>query len=289
MKIIVKKVNSFTESISGGNPAGVVLDSPVLSDTQMKQVAKKLSVSESAFVYPSEVADYKLKFFSPLVEVDLCGHATIATFYTLASEGIFTRDTVVRQETKAGVLPVNIFFKDDGVVDRVMMTQRKPIYKNIYFDISKVADSLSISADDIDDTLPKQIVSTGLFTLPICIKSFEILKDMKPDFVKIESLCKQIGVGSFHLYTFETIDSSSTYHARNFCPLYGINEDPVTGTANGAVCSYLFKNNIIKEEKMICEQGDIIGRPGRVFVEVDTDNVRVGGRAKLAEEKEIEV
>jgi len=289
MKIRVKKVNAFTDSLNGGNPAGVVLDSLALSDEQMKQVTRELKVSESAFVHPSDIADYKLRFFSPLVEVELCGHATIATFFTLALEGVFTRDTVVRQETKAGVLSVNIFFKDSDVVDRVMMTQGKPIYKDIYFDISHIADSLRISVDDIDDTFPKQIVSTGLFTLPVCIKSFAVLKDMKPDFDKVKGLCKQIGAGSFHLYTFETLESDSTYHARNFCPLYGVNEDPVTGTANGAVCSYLYNNGFVKEKNMICEQGNIIGRPGRVFVEVDLNTVRVGGRARLVEEKEIEV
>ena len=288
MKIAVKKVNAFTDSTRGGNPAGVVLDPPVLSDMQMKQVTKKLNVSESAFVYPSDVADYKLIFFSPVVEVELCGHATIATFYTMASEGVFTRDVVVHQETKAGVLPVNIFFKD-GVVDKVMMTQGRPIYKDVYFDISNIADSLNISTDDIDETFPKQIVSTGLFTLPVCIKSFDVLKNIKPDFEKIKTFCKQIGAGSLHLYTFETIEPGSTYHARNFCPLYGINEDPVTGTANGAVCSYLYKNGFVKQKNMICEQGDVLGRSGRVLVEVDPDIVRVGGRAQLDEEKEIEV
>ena len=111
MKINVKKVNAFTESIEGGNPAGVVLDSPDLTDEQMKHVSKVLSVSETAFVFPSKKADYKIRFFSPEVEVDLCGHATIATFFTMALEGVFSRDinTVVTQETKSGVLPVHLF------------------------------------------------------------------------------------------------------------------------------------------------------------------------------------
>lgn len=65
MRISVKKVNAFTESIEGGNPAGVVLDSPDLTDEQMKYVSKTLKVSETAFVFPSENADYKVRFFSP--------------------------------------------------------------------------------------------------------------------------------------------------------------------------------------------------------------------------------
>lgn len=290
MKINVKKVNAFTESLEGGNPAGVVLDSPDLTDEQMKHVSKVLSVSETAFVFPSKKADYKIRFLSPDVEVDLCGHATIATFFTMALEGVFSRDinTVVTQETKAGVLPVDIYFSDEAV-DRVMMTQATPRYKDICLDISILADSLNISADKIDDSLPKQIVSTGLFTLPLCVKSFDILKAINPDFEKIKKLCSRFGVGSFHLFTFDTVESDSIYHARNFAPVYGVNEDPVTGTANGAVCSYLIKNKIVKDRNLICEQGDIMGRPGRVFVEIDRDGVKVGGKARVVEEREISV
>jgi len=290
MKINVKKVNAFTESLEGGNPAGVVLDSPDLTDEQMKHVSKVLSVSETAFVFPSKEADYKIRFFSPEVEVDLCGHATIATFFTMALEGIFSQNinTVITQETKAGFLPVDIYFSDE-TVDRVMMTQTTPRYKDIFLDISILADSLNISVDEIDDSLPKQIVSTGLFTLPLCVKSFDILKAITPDFEKIKKLCNRFGVGSFHLFTFDTIEPNSTYHARNFAPVYGVNEDPVTGTANGAVCSYLIKNKIVKDRNLICEQGDTMGRPGRVFVEIDRDGIKVGGKARVVEEREISV
>ncbi len=290
MKIKVKKVNAFTESLEGGNPAGVVLDSPDLTDEQMKHVPKVLSVSKTAFVFPSKKADYKIRFLSPDVEVDLCGHATIATFFTMALEGVFSRDinTVVTQETKSGVLPVDICFSDE-TVDRVMMTQATLRCKDICLDISILADSLNISVDEIDDSLPKQIVSTGLFTLPLCVKSFDILKAINPDFEKIKKLCSRFGVGSFHLFTFDTVESDSTYHARNFAPVYGVNEDPVTGTANGAVCSYLIKNKIVKDRNLICEQGDIMGRPGRVFVEIDRGGVKVGGKARVAEEREISV
>jgi len=288
MKIHVKKVNAFTESKNGGNAAGVVLDSPKLTDKQMMQVSKILKVSEAAFVFPSKNADYKVRFFSPTVEVDLCGHATIATFFTMASNGFFKHSRKVTQETKAGILPVNILFFDDKV-DRVMMTQSRPIYKNIHFDISKLASSLKIKPDDIDDSLPRQIVSTGLFTLPVCIKSFNILKKMKPDFLKVKNLCDEIGVGSIHVFTFETLEPRSVYHARNFAPVYGVNEDPVTGTANGAVCCYLVKNGIVQERNLVCEQGDVIGKPGRVFVEVGRNFVKVGGKAIIFDEKDLDI
>jgi len=286
MKINVKKVNAFTNSVNGGNPAGVVLNSPVLSDREMAYITKKIHVSETAFVFPGEKTDYMVRFFTPEIEVDLCGHATIATFFTMGVEGFFPKQNrvVVTQETKAGVLPVTIEFGDNGMVDLVMMTQSKPVLEDIYLDISKIADSLNIKVEEIDSSLPLQRVSTGLFTLPVCVKSFNVLKSMKPDFEKIKKICNKINVGSFHVFTFDTLDSSSLYHARNFAPVYGINEDPVTGTANGAVCSYLLKNHIIKDKKMVCEQGDIIGRSGRVFVEIVDDVVKVGGRSKIVQD-----
>ena len=289
MNINVLKVNAFTESLDGGNSAGVLLDSPDLTDKQMMQISREVSVSETAFIFPSKKADYKVLFFSPTVEVDLCGHGTIATFYTMALKGLLSQSCVVTQETKAGVLPVNIMFSDNKL-DRVIMTQAKPILKPVDLDFDKISSALNIQLEDIDTSLPQQIVSTGLFTLPVSINSLKTLKTMNPDFNKVEQVCKLLGVGGFHVFTFETIESVSLYHARNFAPLYGTNEDPVTGTANGAVVSYLVKNNIIDGRSFICEQGDIIGRPGRVFVEIDeNDSVKVGGRARIVEEIELDV
>ena len=291
MNVDVLKVLAFTESVSGGNPAGVVVHSPRLDDSQMKQISRELEVSETAFVFPSTVADYKVRFFSPTVEVDLCGHATIATFFTMASQGLFPRRGMYRvtQETNVGILPVSIYYDSDGRLDRVMMTQGKPIYKDIYIDISLIAESLKIDTKDIDDSLPQQSVSTGLFTLPVCVKSIDILRNIHPDFTKIKEICTKLGVGSYHVFTFETIEPHSAYHARNFAPLYGITEDPVTGTANGALSSYLVYHHLLTTHKLICEQGDIIGRPGRVYVEVHNETILVGGKATLVEEKTLNV
>jgi trans-2,3-dihydro-3-hydroxyanthranilate isomerase len=291
LKIKVLKVNAFTKEKNGGNPAGVLLNSPQLADKQMKNISRQLQVSETAFIYPSKKADYKTRFFSPTVEVDLCGHATIAAFYTIAlrNQLLGNRQVAMTQETNVGVLPVDINFSENNKLTKVMMHQGEPVLRNVDFDFCKIADALNISDDKIDTSLPKQIVSTGLFTLPVCVKSYDTLKNIKPNFGKVTKICKKIDAGSFFVFTFETLEPKSTYHARCFCPLYGVKEDPVTGTANGAVSSYLFKNKIVGNNSFICEQGDIIGRPGRVFVEIENNTVKVGGKAIIIEEKELEV
>jgi PhzF family phenazine biosynthesis protein len=185
----------------------------------MRYITKELRVSETAFVYPSIVADYNLKFFSSQVEVELCGHATIATFFTMAKEKrLLQQNHTIKQETKVGVLPVDIIYGEDQELDRVMMTQVKPEFRKISIDFNELADSLNIAIDEIDESLPKESVSTGLFTLPILIKSFKTLRDIKPDIDKIKNICIKLDVGSFHLFSFETIDSKSLYHARNFPP-----------------------------------------------------------------------
>ena len=291
LKIKVLKVNAFTKEKNGGNPAGVLLNSPDLTDEQMANITKQLQVSETAFVFPSKKADYKTRFFTPRVEVDLCGHATIATFYVIAlrNQLLENRQVTMTQETNVGVLKVDIKFSENNKLSKVMMHQGKPVLKDVDFDFSEIADSLNISVNKIDTSLPKQIVSTGLFTLPVCVKSYDILKNIKPDFDKVEQICKKIDSGSFFVFTFETLESKSAYHARCFCPLYEVKEDPVTGTANGAVSFYLFKNKIINDSSLVCEQGDIIGRPGRVFVEIKDDVVKVGGKAVIVEERLIEL
>ncbi|MBN2604031.1 MAG: PhzF family phenazine biosynthesis protein [Candidatus Thermoplasmatota archaeon] len=291
MKVVASIVNAFTSEANGGNPAGVVLNSPKLTDKQMTRVTKILKVSETAFVFPGKTSDYKVRFFSPILEVDLCGHATIATFFYMVKDGhiICNKNKILTQETKAGILPISIEVNGEGIVERVMMKQASPELKDIHLDIRDLSSALNIKIESIDRNLPQQIVSTGLFTLPVCIKSFQFLKDIKPDFEKVKTLCKKLDIGSIHCFTFETVEPISVYNARNFAPVYGVNEDPVTGTANGAVVSYLLKNNIISDDKVICEQGDIIGRPGRVFVEVKDNNVMVGGKAFKFDDKLIDV
>lgn len=80
-------VDAFTKDGKGGNPAGVCLDGSGLSDLQMQSIAAKVGFSETAFVLPSQSADFRLRFFTPTTEVNLCGHATVATFHLLQEHG----------------------------------------------------------------------------------------------------------------------------------------------------------------------------------------------------------
>ncbi|MBU1940511.1 MAG: PhzF family phenazine biosynthesis isomerase, partial [Candidatus Thermoplasmatota archaeon] len=108
MNVTVQKVNAFSTTPQGGNPAGVAINPPPLTPKQMQWISQALKVSETAFIKPSTKADFHVRFFSSQMEVDLCGHATIATFHALAQKKIITSSAqnprVVHQETKAGIL-----------------------------------------------------------------------------------------------------------------------------------------------------------------------------------------
>lgn len=280
--IRVYTLNAFAKTDNGGNPAGVVLDADFLSIDDMQKIASKVGFSETAFVRKSDNADFKVSFFTPNEEVDLCGHATIATFYLLASKGIIQPGKYT-QETKAGVLKVEC--RSDNVI---YMSQCNPEFYEI-LDRKEIADTLNITENDIIDSLPIQIVSTGLKDILVPIRSLKTLHDIKPNFDKISSLSKEKDVTGYHLFTLET-KYNSTAHCRNFAPLYDIPEEAATGTSTGALSSYLYRYRVVLEkdvENLVFEQGYSMKRASEILSSLTIENeeikeVKVGGIAKLA-------
>lgn len=123
MKVSVQIVNSFVANNNGGNPAGVVLNSDSLSSHQMQKIAKQVGLSETAFVGKSKSAELELKFFTPVDEVDLCGHATIASWFTMFSNGEINPGQHT-QLTRSGKLKIVV--EQSGMVS---MELAKPIFE----------------------------------------------------------------------------------------------------------------------------------------------------------------
>jgi len=282
------QVDAFTDIPFGGNPAGVVPDADGLTEKQMQAIAREMNLSETAFVlkpsHPS--ADFRVRFFTPTGEVDLCGHATVGTFFVLSEEGVIslTGDiTQVIQETLAGLLPVEIHRKE-GRVTRIMMHQRTPKILGTLEETEELCDILKLSKGHV--WVEPQVVSTGLPDLMLPVKTLEALWDMKPDMNRLARFSNQHGFLSVHAFTMETKSQEATAHCRDFAPSVGINEEAATGTASGALAAYLVLNGIITEPnpRMLFEQGYVMDRPSRIFVEVQgtpsgIDMVKVGGSA----------
>ena len=289
MKVQTYILNSFGKSVDGGNPAGVVLEADNLSEKEMKKIASIIGLSETAFVMKSKMADVKVRFFTPIEEVDICGHATIATFSLLANKGIVESGEYT-QETKAGILKVNV--NEDL---SIMMNQNKPIYGEV-LDRELIAETLNISTESFMENLPIQIVSTGLKDIMIPVKSIEILNNIKPNFDAISKVSEKYNVVGYHIFTLETIENSVA-QCRNLAPLYGIDEESATGTSNGALACYLFKYGKVsscKQINMTMEQGYSMNKPSKINVELKVKNnevidIKVGGSAFNLKEMEIEI
>jgi len=290
-QVRIYQVDAFTHLPFGGNPAGVVPEADGMTDAQMQQIAREMNVSETAFVFATETpgADVRLRFFTPTAEVDLCGHATIATFVVLGRDGRFGEKfpfTVV-METNVGLLPVTVSKDADGRI-QAFMTQAAPAIKPCELTAADAAKLLGLDVADIATDLPIGLAYTGVWDLFLPVRSLEAFRRMQPDLTAIAALNREQGVTSTHCYSLETATADAQVHTRDFSPAVGIPEDPATGTANGALGAFLLHHGIVTPERervrLLVEQGFEIDRQSFICVEVDGEpnsprTVRVGGTA----------
>lgn len=273
--------SAFSKNEKGGNKAGVLIDDYNLSIKQKMKVAEILGYSETAFISKSDKADFKLEYFTPVEEVPLCGHATIATFVVLNNLKKLKKSSY-KIETKSGIL--NIQIQDDII----LMQQNLPNYYNI-IDKSEVEDCIDIEV--LNTNYPIQIVSTGLKDILVPINSRESLKKLAPDFEEMKKISKEKDVIGMHMFTLNNTDELTAV-CRNFAPLYGIDEESATGTSNCALACYLYKYGI-KKNKYIFEQGYELNNPSQIIVYLEENNneisnVLVGGKGYIVEEVKID-
>jgi PhzF family phenazine biosynthesis protein len=274
-------VDAFTSEPLSGNAAGVVPDADGLHDEQMQAIARELNASETAFLRSSADADRRIRYFTPTQEVDLCGHATVASHARLAEAGRL-EDGTHTLETNVGVLDVEV---DDGTV---WMTQDVADVERVDTDYDRVAAALGAdpaTLADVGADLPLATASTGLGFLIVPVNFLEAVSGLSPDMAAVAELTEELDVTGVYAFTFDALEADSTLHGRMFAPAAGVDEDPVTGTASGAVGAYLrdvgaFDGEL--PEEMVFEQGHFLDRPGRVRVRARSDPVAVGGRAVTA-------
>lgn len=291
MKFLI--VDAFTETTFGGNPAGVVLladgaDFP--SDEIMVKTAAELRYSETAFIKKLAENEFKIRYFTPAAEVDLCGHATIGSFCALMHLGVVSRNCHCINHTLAGDLNINI---KDGFV---MMDMASPVEISTIEEEEAVKELYQVMGAAYDPAkvklLPK-LISTGLPDIMMPLASQEDLDAMEPDMKALSALSARYEVTGVHAFTLDAEDGV-TAHTRNFAPLYDIDEEAATGTSNGALTYYLYLNNII-QSKDHCKiiQGEKMERPSVILSEIDAQGdtclIKVGGSAVILAEGEINI
>lgn len=294
MEVKVYHYDAFSAVPGKGNPAGVVFGADDLSEVVMQQIAHKVGFNETVFVLNSRTADVRLRYFTPGHEINLCGHATMASLYGLKTRGLLGDQESITIETNVGILPIR--FEQVGDTINMEMKQDQPQFVPFRGDIGQLASSINLTSDDLDPSMPIVYGSTGTWTLLVPIRKLESFSMMKPDSAEFPQVLLENPKASLHPFSFETRDTEAMMHARHFSsPYSGTTEDPVTGTASGVMGAYYltYVNREAEQVKFVVEQGHEIGRDGKVEVSVTRQgqgmDVRIKGTAVFVREMNIEL
>ncbi|MGF6376033.1 PhzF family phenazine biosynthesis protein [Clostridiales Family XIII bacterium PM5-7] len=289
MKFLI--VDAFTNTLFGGNPAGVVIlpegtDFP--SDETMVTTAAELRYSETAFIKQLGPNEFAIRYFTPAAEVDLCGHATIGSFCALIHLGIISQNCDCINHTLAGDLNISVkngfVMMDMASPVEIATIDEKPAIDELYQIMGAKYNPCSLCL------LPR-LVSTGLPDIIMPVATQEELNAMEPDMKALSDLSARYNITGVHAFTLDAAEGV-TAHTRNFAPLYDIDEEAATGTSNGALTYYLYLNDIIKA-KDSCKiiQGEKMNRPSEILTEIEADEekclIKVGGSAVVVAEGEI--
>ncbi|MCI5595052.1 MAG: PhzF family phenazine biosynthesis protein [Clostridiales bacterium] len=278
--------DAFAENIFAGNPAGVVITGgDFLDDNTCISTAAELRYSETAFIKRNGPCDFTIRYFTPVSEVDLCGHATIASFYVLKHSGIIN-DGNFTARTKAGNLNINV--KNNTV----MMDMASPVHIATISEESEIKRLYEIlGAENIPKSgmLP-MIISTGLPDIIMPVSGRAELNSLAPDMNSLSALSEEYNVVGVHPFAPDA-SNEVTAHARDFAPMYGINEEAATGTASGALAYYLYLNNLITKDTDLCFiQGEAMNRASKIAARIRNDgSIQVGGSAAVLAEGEIHI
>ncbi|MEM9808687.1 MAG: PhzF family phenazine biosynthesis protein [Cyanobacteria bacterium P01_D01_bin.56] len=251
----VIQVDAFTDKPFAGNPAAVCVSATPLDDVLMQQIATEMNLSETAFLYPLEGAgNYSLRWFTPTAEVDLCGHATLASAHVLWTEGHLDESITARFQTKSGELRVT---PKDGLLQMDFPTQPvhdAPLNPTLVAAMNH-ADIVHGARNDVNYLVE--------------LRSHQAVTNLNPDLDKIAKLPYQgVIVTSRGAAPYDFI-------SRYFVPAMGIPEDPVTGSSHCSLAPYWQAR--LGKDKMLAYQAS--ARGGELHVECSPERIYISGQA----------
>ncbi|HEY3027701.1 MAG TPA: PhzF family phenazine biosynthesis protein, partial [Pyrinomonadaceae bacterium] len=266
------QLDVFTDQALAGNPLAVFPEAEEIPPEQMQQIAREMNLSETVFVLaPDEKSALRrLRIFTPGSELPFAGHPVVGTWNVLAREGIVplpeggTGSTQIIQEIGIGLLPVDVEFKDGEPV-RVVMTQGGFEIRGEIDDGHEQADTaraLGLAREDLDESLPIQIISTGIGIVAVPVRALADLSHCRVNPELLSEIYKRVNATGVYAFTRETIEiGQARAHARFFIG-DNIGEDPATGSAAGALGAYLVHHGVAGVEpvdgvhRFVIEQGD---------------------------------
>lgn len=272
----VEHIAAFSAASSGGNPAGVVIGESLPPVDEMQRVAQQVGYSETVFAAPIEDG-WRVRYFSPLVEVDFCGHATIALGAALAKRR--GTGTFALQLNRANITV-------DGCYSQTEWNAsfRSPATRSRAVPPPLLEDALALFAlrdEDLDRRILPALAHAGADHLVLALRSREALRRMDYDIAKGQALASRENLTTFCLVYAE---QDQHFCVRNPFPLGGVFEDPATGAAAAALGGYLRDMGWPHGGSIRIDQGDDMGVPCRIRADIGTrrgEGIRVFGNARL--------
>lgn len=251
--MIIYQVDAFTDKAFGGNPAAVCVLKEAAEEELMQNIAMEMNVSETAFLYKTGDS-FSLRWFTPEVEVDLCGHATLASAYILWETGLLKKEQEAVFNTRGGRLTAK---KDEQI---------------IILDFPVEVDTETESNEIIEKALGVKTIYTGKNRMDyiVEVESEEIVRSLNPNFDVLKALNTR-GV----IVTSKSDSGNYDFVSRFFAPGAGIAEDPVTGSAHCCLGPYWMK----KLGKNVFKAYQASKRGGTLEITVEGDRVKIGGKA----------
>lgn len=272
-------MDAFSAAVFGGNQAGVVLPDRELDDGIMQKIAAEFKHSETAFIRMEQDGSVTLRYFTPAGEVDLCGHATIASFALLRHTGRIG-DGVYTAHTRAAQLQIRV----NG--DTVWMDMAPPVLLRTLEEgeWAELYEAYGLTAADRPDGFVPKIVSTGLADIMMPVRDHETLMRAVQNEQAVTELSRRYDVTGVHMFC---VGEDCTAYCSNYAPLYDIPEECATGTSNGALTYYLYLQGLVQEgAENVFVQGEHMDRPSeirsRLVLEGPAPRVLIGGRAVMS-------
>jgi PhzF family phenazine biosynthesis protein len=249
----IYQVDSFTDQPFRGNPAGVCFPADPRDDAWMLSVAKEMNLSETAFLRPGEDG-YDLRWFTPAIEVDLCGHATLASAHILWETGRLDATLPARFHTRSGLLTAIRHGRDIELDFPATPPEETSV-------LPWLGEALGVEP---------RYIGKSRFDYLVEVASEETVRGLRPDFVRLKALAAR-GV----IVTAIADSPGYDFVSRFFAPGAGIDEDPVTGSAH--CCLGPFWNSRLGKREMVAHQ--VSERGGVVRVRLEHTRVHLGGQA----------
>jgi len=286
-KPIFYLVDVFAEERFTGNQLSVFRNISKLTDAEMQKIAKEMNYSETTFILSDDKKEggYNVRIFTPETEVPFAGHPTLGTAFVIQQEIIKQPVKKIVLNLKAGKIPVSFNYIGEKPINLWMQQLHPKFGKKL--DIQIISKILNLDTQEINSFFPIQEVSTGLPVIIVPLETLVAVKKAKIEKAKYFELIKNLDAKTILIFCPETYKDTHDLNVRFFADVYGIPEDPATGSANGCLAAYLVKHRYFgtNQINLKVEQGYEIGRPSLLLLRAEENDqkisVHVGGKVEM--------